>query len=190
MPTGYTAKLMEEGQTFPEFAMTCARAFGATIMMRDEPSDAQIPEEFPVSDYHLKAGQKAREEFARLSAMTNEERIAFGTQAREEAENYRVNCQARNRAENARLRDMADKVRSWTPPTPEHTELQKFMLQQIEVSMNDYEPERSTKSPMEYYAEALTRAERDIHYHAEGYAKEIERTRERNEWIKALRASL
>jgi hypothetical protein len=54
MPTGYTAKLMEEGQSFPEFAMRCARNFGALIMMRDESLDVPIPEQFEPSDYYRK----------------------------------------------------------------------------------------------------------------------------------------
>lgn len=40
MPTGCTAKLHEDDQSFRDFALTCARAFGATIAMREEPLDA------------------------------------------------------------------------------------------------------------------------------------------------------
>ena len=66
MPTGYTAKLMEQGQTFPEFIMSCARAFGALIMMRDDPANAPIPEKFEPSDYHVRALKKAYVEQTRL----------------------------------------------------------------------------------------------------------------------------
>ena len=51
MPTGYTAKIAD-GQTFEEFILSCARAFGALVEMRDEPADAPIPEEFKPSAYH------------------------------------------------------------------------------------------------------------------------------------------
>lgn len=40
MPTGYTADI-KDGITFRDFALRCARAFGATIMQRDE--DISIP---------------------------------------------------------------------------------------------------------------------------------------------------
>jgi hypothetical protein len=43
MPTGYTAPIAD-GMTFEQFALGCARAFGALVTMRDEPSDAPIPE--------------------------------------------------------------------------------------------------------------------------------------------------
>ena len=37
MPTGYTDKI-KDGITFKEYAMGCARAFGALITMRDNPA--------------------------------------------------------------------------------------------------------------------------------------------------------
>ena len=61
MPTGYTATLMEKGQTFQEFIMGCARAFGALIEMRDSPNDAPIPDKFEPSDYHAKRLIESRE---------------------------------------------------------------------------------------------------------------------------------
>ena len=45
MPTGYTAGILE-GETFEQYALQCAKAFGALVMMRDEPSDAPIPDQF------------------------------------------------------------------------------------------------------------------------------------------------
>lgn len=47
MPTGYTADVQSGKVTdFAEYAMNCARAFGALVLMRDDPSDADIPERF------------------------------------------------------------------------------------------------------------------------------------------------
>lgn len=45
MPTGYTAAI-KYGITFKEFALDCARNFGACISMRDEPRETPIPDEF------------------------------------------------------------------------------------------------------------------------------------------------
>jgi len=44
MPTGYTAEIYEGEKevTFEKFALTCARAFGACITIRDEPMSASI----------------------------------------------------------------------------------------------------------------------------------------------------
>ena len=61
MPTGYT-DLINNGCTFNEFVMGCARAFGATIDMRDEPLGAEIPEKFELSDYHSAKIDEAKRE--------------------------------------------------------------------------------------------------------------------------------
>ena len=53
MPTGYTSKIAD-GIGFKDFALSCARAFGACIEMRDDPSDKPIPNEFKPNDYHKK----------------------------------------------------------------------------------------------------------------------------------------
>lgn len=47
MPTGYTSGVAVGKVTdFREFALQCARAFGACISLSDESSDTPIPEEF------------------------------------------------------------------------------------------------------------------------------------------------
>jgi hypothetical protein len=52
MPTGYTNKIYNGDKvTFPEYALTCARAFDALVMMRDDDNDAEIPNEFKPSLY-------------------------------------------------------------------------------------------------------------------------------------------
>ena len=62
MPTGYTASVADGRVTeFAPFALQCARAMGALIMMRDEPHDAPIPERFEASDYYSKSLAEARE---------------------------------------------------------------------------------------------------------------------------------
>lgn len=77
MPTGYTASVQDGKITeFRDFAMQCARAFGATITMRDDPSDAPIPEAFEPENYNAKRLIEAQEEIARLNAMTDDEKAA------------------------------------------------------------------------------------------------------------------
>lgn len=76
MPTGHTAKLYDgEDQSFQDFALGCARSFGALITMRDEPADAPIPESFePDPDsYYARAVKRDTERLAELRSMTLEE---------------------------------------------------------------------------------------------------------------------
>ena len=60
MPTGYTHDI-PAGITFRQFALNCARAFGANIAMRDDPADKPI-EVYEPSDYSAKAITKATNE--------------------------------------------------------------------------------------------------------------------------------
>jgi hypothetical protein len=61
MPTGFTADICKGAEvSFEDFAMTCARAFGALYSMRDEPMDAPIPETFVASGYHADELEKAK----------------------------------------------------------------------------------------------------------------------------------
>lgn len=196
MPTGYTADLMEKGQTFKEFIMRCARNFGACIMMRDEPFDAPIPEEFKPSDYHPKEFDKAQKELERLLAMNNEEKVQFGIDERaKEVDRYSA-WLLKEEEQNRRLKAMRRSVQDWEPPTSDHKGLKEFMLDQIRISMNDtnYIKEQlniaNAKAPVSYYADAVGNAERDILYHKEEHGKEIERTEGRNRWIRQLRESL
>ena len=186
---------MEEGQAFPEFVLLCARAMGATIMMRDEPLDAPIPE-FEPSDYSSKRLAEARAELDRLIAMTGDERLAFGQKKRDEAIERAKRYLEKDATENARLIEMRDQVSAWHPPTPDHVGLKEFMLDQINISMNrtDYwESEITTaegSDPGEYYDNSVTRANRDIEYHTKGDREERERTAARNKWVKELVASV
>lgn len=196
MPTGYTAILMDRGQTFPEFIMGCARAFAALIEMRDSPNDAPIPDKFEPSDYHAKRLIESREALAKLKAMTEVEREAFG-RAKKVADMERLEqWLEKDRAQNKRLEVMASQVHAWTPPTSDHQGLKDFMLQQISISKNnlDYiqtELFQATDRPASaYYVAALSEAARSIKRHTEEHDKECERAKSRTEWLQQLRASI
>jgi len=64
MPTAYTSFVADnENFTFPEFAMLCAREFGALISMRDEPLDTPVPERFEPDDFYRKQYEAAKAEY-------------------------------------------------------------------------------------------------------------------------------
>ena len=196
MPTGYTATLMENGQTFQEFIMGCARAFGALIEMRDSPNDAPIPDKFEPSDYHAKRIIEAREKLVTLKAMTDTEKEVFG-QAKKDTDIKRIEqWLEKDSAQNKRLEDMTSQVKAWKPPTKDHQGLKDFMLQQISISKNDVDyiqaslAEATEKPVTAYYVAAVSEAARGIKYHTEENAKEIERVNGRTKWVQQLRASI
>lgn len=193
MPTGYTAAVVDGKQTeFPDFAMSCARAFGALITMRDDPADAPIPDEFKPSTYSADRLEEAKGKLALLQAMTPEEADAAAWNAFTEGNRSADEYDAKNDAEDARLEAMAEKVRAWTPPTAEHQGLKTFMLEQISISKHgDYRSSRPQKMTGAQWLEAETKdAMREIGYHAKSQAEEEARASGRTAWVAALRQSL
>lgn len=194
MPTGYTAAI-KDGITFEQFAMGCARAMGALVMMRDEPANAPIPERFEPSDYNLKKLKEAQAELARLQTMTPAQADAAAESEYREAIAERAK-RTKDRADLlGKYRAMLGQAQAWRAPTKDHDEFKSFMRKQIELSIDgdcddrfDHEPTR--KSGDDWLASAIGKAYQDIGYHSKAYAEELERTERCNSWLKALRESL
>lgn len=195
MPTGYTAGVQSGTiTTFPEFAMQCARAFGALVTMRDDPLDAEIPESFePRTRFYDERIAQARADLKRLKAMDARERAQAAAAAWNEhvlsVEEWNARCQQTR----ARYESMLAQARAWQPPTSNHSELKEFMIQQLEQSIDFDCNERHVGEcprPAMWWLDQVTKAKRDIAYYTEEREKEIQRARERTAWVRHLRASL
>lgn len=196
MPTGYTAKVCDGEQSFEEFVLTCARAMGALIMMRDDPFDAEIPDEFsPVTKWHEEQIDRANARLAELRDMTPR-----GTRRAMQAERERVRQEREEHAQKTvgvrlRLQDMLSKVESWKPPTSEHVRFKQFMVDQLNETIRfdgtdvDWPP-FPPYDGWDWKKAEVEKAEKDLAYHTTQIAEEIERTKDRNAWVKALRESL
>lgn len=196
MPTGYTADI-KDGIDFKTYAMNCARAFGACVMLRDEPGgDDRIPEAFDLSDYHLKAVEKARGELAALEAMTPAELERAAARAWDDAETSRLMRLEGYRKQRKAYEAMLAKVNAWAPPTPDHAGLHEFMRTQIEQSIDfDCNESYCSTPTVRLTGEAWAAAERercrsDVQYHEKEHAGEVSCTATRTEWVRALRAAL
>lgn len=195
MPTGYTADIAD-GITFKQFAMRCARAFGALILMRDDPMNAPIPDEFKPSDWHGKELAKAKGRQIELLAITLEQAAVLAKKDYTEAEARRLQMIADNKALKAKYEAMLVQVRAWTPPSADHIELRSFMEQQITESIRfdcggDWlnEPTKLLSAEA-WLADRLKKAEDDIKYHVKELAAEQERAASRTRWVRQLRESL
>jgi len=197
MPTGYTAKI-KDGISFQQFAMSCARAFGACVMMRDESADKPIPEKFkPSITYDKKELNEAYKELDRIDNLNVDEgekeaTIEFNKEVQRQDKAIKEDRILMNK-----YRDMLREVKQWQPPTPDHIEFKEFMISQIEDSikhdgMEDYYIENPIKklTGEEWLARKRKNALRNIDYHTKEYKAEIKRTDQRNKWIKDLRDSL
>lgn len=197
MPTGYTSLILEKPETtFEQFAMRCAKAFGACIEMRDDPIDAEIPE-FKPSQCVMDSLDSAKKKLEQAMGYQDyqwrdmhEEEIQDGLRRREES-------RQKDQNERKLFESMMEQVRAWKPPTDEHVGLKEFMLKQLAESL----PEMRTDEWYERYSPIETdlakfkkfRIEilRDsVNYYEKVLQGERERAESRNLWVKQLRESL
>lgn len=194
MPTGYTYPVAEGKITeFNDFAMLCARGFGALIMMRDDPMDATIPDEIaPSTEYYDTRITADSKLMGQIQAMTNAEADIAAQEAHEEAMRGRAKYLANKELEAARLNAMLMKVRIWQPPTPDHAGMKSFMIEQLTISLpGEYAPAIPAaldgfswrKSEIERLSESVARNKQQRE-------EEVDRAAGRTKWVKALRQSL
>lgn len=195
MATGYTAKVKEQDDVpLREYALDCARAFGALITMRDEPMNAEIPEELEISSYHKKALGKASKEFYNAIGMRNDEAERLANEA------YVGNLESHgeslkeNKETSFRYGKMLAKVARWQSPSEDHDSYREFMISQLEDSLSfdcghsSYMPKKQTGA--EYRATLVKDAKWSMDYHKKNFAEEVKRTKRRTKWVQDLRDSL
>jgi len=193
MPTGYT-DVIKDGISFEDFTMRCARAFGALIEMRDEPMDAEIPE-FKQSTYYSESLKRSEEKLERLQNMDHTEMCDAANKEYDDT----IKSELKYTKEKNELREgynsMLLQVENWRPPTIEHTDLKRFMIEQIESSINQ-DCRESTASDIkkltgdEWLELNVNSVIRNIKYYGKEHLKEIDRINKKNQWVKKLRESL
>lgn len=195
MPTGYTADI-KDGISFEQFALNCARAFGALLPMRDLPSSAEIPERFEASPYHLDKLTEARNILRWYEGFSEDEARSGAANEYEQGEHNRKRRLCENQNVLECYEAMLRQVQGWEPPSGDHAELKSFMVKQIEESIKwDDSSEYLSKptaqlSATEWLESKKAEVLRDIEYHKAQWAAEVERTEKRNTWLKQLRDSL
>ena len=177
-----------------DFALECARAFGACVMLRDEP-DKPIPDKFDTdTSYHDKKIAEAEDKMSNAQKMSDAEcEEQAEAEFEEEASEYHklvLECEEQR----LRYKRMLEKVRAWNPPTDGHVGLRDFMEKQLEDSI-DFDCKVYRDGPVRvtgaaWREEEMRSASRSMDYHREEREKDKKRTKERNDWLKSLRQSL
>lgn len=196
MPTGYTDGVGKgEVTEFRDYAMLCARAFGACILLRDEPLSSEIPD-FEPSDYHVKALAEAEKSLEEFLAMNEAQRRQI--HASEHAENVATADKRIAEIEEQRWRyeAMLAKAKAFDSPSPEHDNYAKFLVTQLTESISfdcgtSYYEE--LKQPVEFekwHTEKIKKLRWDVEYHRKGHREEVERTESRNKWVRQLKDAL
>lgn len=196
MPTGYTSTLYEgKSQTFEEFVMDCARAFGALVSLRDS-RDAEIPAVFePNTGYYEERLDEARRKLADLDAMSPETAAQRAQNDFDQAMLKHQAAQRERAARRARYEAMLEEVDAWQPPTLDHVGLKEFMQQQLTESIRTDTTEYSDQVPSLLSPDGWMQRERecyrhDLEYYSKERALEVDRARSRTAWVKTLRESL
>ena len=194
MPTGYTSAVKDGKATFGQYVWSCARAFGALVMMRDEPHDAPIPEFEPSSRYRERA-EKAESEIASLEAMSDGALEAHVGELRASVRRENVKRAETHRLERERYEAMLTMARDWDAPSPDHAGLRDFMISQLTESISfDFGsgPYAATEpGPAgDWRAERIASLREDVARYAKHDAEERDRIASRNGWVDKLKASV
>jgi hypothetical protein len=193
MPTGYTCIIEDNANTtLRDYALRCARAFGACVMQRDESLDSP-PRPREVSGHYAEQIARAQSRLVELKGIS-----AASARALWEADcESKRRANAREAAEHARKSGvyavMRAEVEAWAPPTADHGTLRTFMLEQIDLCYRPGEEPYIVAlppSPESYIEGQRQSAIRDLDYYTEGRAEEIERMKQANAWLDALLSAL
>jgi hypothetical protein len=199
MPTSYTADI-ENDISFEDYTLGCSRAFGATMHQRDDNMKDKPKLRGIESSHHIDALSRAKKTVAELEAMAGvNDRTKYGKKVIAEEETFNQEQFNKKIMLKNKYDAMLQKVYSWFPPTPDHENLKKFMIDQITSSIDfdcdtKYYMDRLTAlskvNPLDKYKEALDSAYKDVEYHETELLKERERNTDANKWIAALYDSL
>lgn len=196
MATGYTARIAE-GIDFRTFAMDCARAFGACVILRDEDGGGEkIPEEFKPSDYHKNKIDDLKGEYNKIFGLTDEQCEQNAIDEYEKEEKYRLDRISEIKSLREKYQQMLKHVEKWQPPSSEHVEMKNFMKKQILDSIvwdcpEEYYTSKIEKiSGKEWKSRRISSLLGQIEYHTNENEKEIANINSKNKWIRDLRESL
>jgi hypothetical protein len=197
MPTGYTANI-EKGESFEDFVLGCARAFGACIHQRDD-SMKDKPKLREVSSYYEDKLPETLAELGYLQSLTDSQIDEYGKELRDNEIARIQKAIEEKRVLKDKYMAMLDKVGAWNPPTQDHVGLKEFMTKQIVDSINfdcdtKYYIESLqaaiTKNAIEFYNDAVESTERSVKFYEGELEKEKTRVAESNNWIIELYKSL
>lgn len=203
MPTGYTAGIVDgKITTFEQFAKQCIRAFGATIHMRDDNLDVEYTPRTP-DDYHKESLRDAKRLYQQAIELSDEDILKNRKKEIEEEIKHAEDRIEQIRKSKEVLLEMKSKAEVWIPPTKDHEEFKKFMIQQLDstieydgdntyVKVELYQKREELKNlDVDVEREKMKEAaQEDIVYHTKKYYEEIGRCAKSNKWVEDLLQTL
>lgn len=203
MPTGYTAPILDgEIDNFKDFAKRCMRNFGATIHMRDDSLTAEYVKREP-SEYHLRAIKEYKEKIVRYQTLTDEEILEEKRNSINDNIDYHIKKIKECEDNHQKLTSILTDVENWTPPTPDHSRIKEFMIEQITITIEHDADSTYHEDEIERYSEKLNNlnveemkrdfmedTSRSLDYHIKNHNEELKRVDDSNRWVEVFLNSL
>lgn len=195
MPTGYTAGVADGTITdFKEYALQCARAFGACVMLRDDPLSDEIPE-FEVNSYYSSRVEDLKRELNEFMDMNYSERHKLYELEQAQRTNAKEEGLSKKKEEKDRYKRMLKLAKKFKPPSPDHDSYAKFLVTQLEASIDfdcntQYYDNLLNPSFDTWRDEKLYNLVKDIERAKESLKEEQDRVAGRNKWIKQLKEAI
>ena len=203
MPTGYTAGI-EDGKitTGKDFLKLCTRAFGIAIELKDEPLSVPTPTKFEPDTYYKKRLEDEKANFEKFKAMSFEEARAEMVRAYEDRVDMYKSMLESSLKRNEQYARVRAEVEDWNPPTPDHIELKKFALKQIDMCIDTQEQidryreyaneelDDSDSAVAEYIHEQTEFHRQGVKRAKESWDDEVKRTEDKNKWMELFLNSL
>lgn len=202
MPTGYTAYI-EDGDitTGKEFLKLCTRAFGIAIDLKDEPLSVPTKTHYEPNPYYKEKYEKAVKVRDKMRQLTFEEAKQQIIDKYNEDVAYNKKALDIYKSEDEKYLKVRNEINSWVPPTPEHEELKKFALNQIDISMNtnyykyceeelNKELDISDNAVWKYIKDNYKICEDNVKRSYRRWQEELKRADNKNKWMKQFLDSL
>ena len=203
MPTGYTAGI-EDGKitTGKEFLKLCTRAFGIAIDLKDEPLSDPTPTRFEADTYYKKRLEDENANLEKFKAMSFEEAKDEMIKAYKDRIDMYKSMLEGSLKRNEQYAKVRAEVEDWNPPTPDHIELKKFALKQIDMCIDTQEQidryreyaneelDDSDSAVAEYIHEQTEFHRQGVKRAKESWDDEVKRTEDKNKWMELFLNSL
>lgn len=203
MATAYTEGIIDGStKTFKDFALICARAFGAAAHMIDDELSVKFKERIPDSfwDEQIKESEKMVEEIKSLSDENIIKRKKENIEKSLERHKKEIEDKLRLKI---KLNRFYLEAKNYKPPTEDHKEVKYFMIEQLEstiewecdVKYNEDEINRLNKelnnlNPETIRLDYLSNFYKSLELYNNEKKKELERCENSNNWYKAYLKSL
>lgn len=195
MPSGYTSDIYDGKDTsFVNFAKRCSRAFGARVTERENSLYAEYEPRL-IDDYKLKYLSESIKDYNESLTRTPEQWQKLYDEAMAHMDEMDAEIASRGEELAGRYLPVLEKAKAWEPPTEDHVEFKKFMIDQLEDSIR-FDGAGVKREPMErpsfddWVRDSKKSSERMVSIYAKYMFDAVENAIKSNAWVEVLFDSL